>query len=194
MKPLNILVLKDNAIDVEKLRQMLSEDDSEAFCLEIADNIDDGIRLISQVEIDIILMDLTISKKLELEKFTKVYNSNQNIPIVILTGLYDRDTAIKALSIGAQDYLPPQNLSSEILTRTIRYALERNKIRIQLREAMDNIQILKGLLPICIKCKKVHNDEGSWQRIEAYLEQRSDLEFSQCLCSDCLREAQKKMI
>ncbi len=192
MKPLNILVFRDNAVDVEKLRQMLSEDYEEPFCLKIADNIDEGIQIISQGEIDIILMDLTLSKPLELEKFKKIYNTNQNIPVVILTGLYDKDTAIKALSIGAQDYLPPQNLSSELLSRTIRYALERNKIRIQLREALDNIKILKGLLPICVKCKKVHNDEGYWERIEAYLEHRSELEFSQCLCSDCLREAQKK--
>ncbi|MEQ8224880.1 MAG: response regulator [Candidatus Eremiobacterota bacterium] len=192
MKPLNILVFRDNAVDVEKLRQMFSEDYEEPFCLKIADNIDEGIQIISQGEIDIILMDLTLSKPLELEKFKKIYNTNQNIPVVILTGLYDKDTAIKALSIGAQDYLPPQNLSSELLCRTIRYALERNRIRLQLREALDNIKILKGLLPICIKCKKVHDEEGYWQRIEAYFEQRSELEFFQCLCSDCIREARKK--
>ena len=177
MKPLNILVFRDNAVDVEKLRQMLSEDYEEPFCLKIADNIDEGIQIISQGEIDIILMDLTLSKPLELEKFKKIYNTNQNIPVVILTGLYDKNTAIKALSIGAQDYLPPQNLNSELLSRTIRYALERNKIRIQLREALDNIKILKGLLPFCVKCKKINNDEGYWQRIEAYFEQRSELEF-----------------
>jgi len=185
MKKITILLFKDNSINLDNLKKLLSEEKEDFFQLISVNNVDEGLEIIKTEEIHIILMDLTLSKKQELERFKLVYNYATDIPIVILTGYYDRETALKALSIGAQDYLPPRNLSSELLLRTIKYAIERNKIRIELREALNNIKTLKGLLPFCIKCKKIHNDEGYWQKLEAYISQICDMEFSETICPSC---------
>ncbi|MDB5104099.1 MAG: domain S-box [Fibrobacteres bacterium] len=55
----------------------------------------------------------------------------------------------------------------------------------KLEEAMANIKVLKGLLPICASCKKIRDDGGYWNQIEVYLHDHSDLEFSHGICPDC---------
>ena len=54
-----------------------------------------------------------------------------------------------------------------------------------LQEALDNIKILKGLLPICGSCKKIRDDRGYWNLIESYIEKHSAASFSHGICPDC---------
>ena len=54
-------------------------------------------------------------------------------------------------------------------------------------EAMSSIRVLKGLLPICASCKSVRDDKGYWNRIEAYIGEHSEAEFSHGICPDCAR-------
>ena len=57
-----------------------------------------------------------------------------------------------------------------------------------LREAVENVKILHGLLPICASCKKIRNDEGSWRQIEEYISEHSEAEFSHGICPGCHEE------
>jgi len=49
----------------------------------------------------------------------------------------------------------------------------------------EEIQMLHGLLPICASCKKIRDEEGKWQHIEAYISKRSDAEFTHGICPEC---------
>ena len=60
--------------------------------------------------------------------------------------------------------------------------------REQLQLALDNIKTLSGLVPICAGCKKIRDDKGFWNSVEAYLAERSEVEFSHGLCPDCSRD------
>lgn len=66
--------------------------------------------------------------------------------------------------------------------------MEKEATIVELKKAMDEIKILKGLIPICAKCKKVRDDAGYWQHIEVYVRERSDAEFSHGICPDCAKE------
>lgn len=71
---------------------------------------------------------------------------------------------------------------SELLTA------EHNKLLVekkQLEEALNNIQILRGLLPMCANCKKIRDNQGDWQPVEVYLSQRSEVEFTHGICPEC---------
>jgi hypothetical protein len=57
----------------------------------------------------------------------------------------------------------------------------------ELREAMSQVQTLKGFLPICASCKKIRDDDGYWTQIETYIRDHSEAEFSHGLCPDCAR-------
>jgi hypothetical protein len=57
-----------------------------------------------------------------------------------------------------------------------------------LRAALDHVRTLSGLLPICAGCKKIRNDSGYWEQIEAYISTRTDAMFSHGLCPDCAKQ------
>lgn len=73
---------------------------------------------------------------------------------------------------------------------TPRVALEdeREKLITELQDAVANVKTLKGLLPICSSCKKVRDDRGYWQQIEAYVSEHSGAEFSHGICPDCAQK------
>ena len=54
-----------------------------------------------------------------------------------------------------------------------------------LHEALDEVKILSGILPICSYCKNVKDEEGRWHKMEKYIRQRSEAEFSHGICGDC---------
>jgi hypothetical protein len=66
--------------------------------------------------------------------------------------------------------------------------MEKEATIVELKKAMDEIKILKGLIPICAKCKKVRDDAGYWQHIEVYVRERSEAEFSHGICPSCAKE------
>ena len=61
----------------------------------------------------------------------------------------------------------------------------RERLISKLREALAKIKTLSGLVPICASCKKIRDDKGYWNRIEGYIEEHSEAEFSHGLCPDC---------
>lgn len=65
---------------------------------------------------------------------------------------------------------------------------ERERLVAELQEALAQAKTLRGLLPICSYCKRIRDDEGSWQAMESYIHERSEANFSHGICDDCLRE------
>jgi hypothetical protein len=66
--------------------------------------------------------------------------------------------------------------------------LMEREARSALENAMDKLDTLEGLLAICANCKKIKNDDGSWQSVETYIASRTDAKFSHGVCPDCSRE------
>lgn len=62
---------------------------------------------------------------------------------------------------------------------------EQKRLLNELRDAMARIKTLSGLIPICANCKRIRDDRGYWRRIEKYIEERSEAEFTHSLCPDC---------
>lgn len=59
--------------------------------------------------------------------------------------------------------------------------------RTRLMEALAQVRVLRGLLPICASCKKIRDEHGSWTQIEAYIDERSEAKFSHGICPDCAK-------
>jgi hypothetical protein len=58
---------------------------------------------------------------------------------------------------------------------------------IRLQNALNEVQVLKGLLPICENCKRIRDQGGTWQLLEVFLQSHSEAKFSYGICPDCLR-------
>ncbi len=65
---------------------------------------------------------------------------------------------------------------------------EKEDVIAELKEALEDIDFLGGLLPICSKCKKIRDDKGYWNKLEQYFEANSDIAFTHGLCPDCRKE------
>ena len=57
-----------------------------------------------------------------------------------------------------------------------------------MRHALNEIKTLKGIVPICSKCKKIRDDTGYWNQIESYIQKHSEAEFSHGMCPNCSDE------
>jgi len=65
---------------------------------------------------------------------------------------------------------------------------EREKLIVELQDAIDKVKVLSGFLPICGTCKKIRNDSGYWQQIEGYIREHSQAVFSHSICPDCAKK------
>jgi PAS domain S-box-containing protein len=65
---------------------------------------------------------------------------------------------------------------------------EKEELIVRLQEAMSEIKSLRGILPICSVCKKIRNDKGSWEQIEAYIRSHSEAVFSHGICPECAKK------
>ena len=65
--------------------------------------------------------------------------------------------------------------------------VERERLILELRDALSKIRTLSGLLPICSSCKKIRNDKGYWEQLEVYISNRSEADFSHGICPDCAK-------
>ena len=68
---------------------------------------------------------------------------------------------------------------------------ERDNLIKSLKDALNEIKTLKGIIPICSYCHNIRDDQGAWDRIDAYLSKHSDAEFSHGICPKCLVKARK---
>ncbi len=65
---------------------------------------------------------------------------------------------------------------------------EREKLIQELQESLAKIKLLSGLLPICANCKDIRDDKGNWEKIESYIMNHSEAQFSHGICLKCSKK------
>jgi hypothetical protein len=76
---------------------------------------------------------------------------------------------------------------SEDITERKKAERDRLSLISDLRRALDEVETLRGLLPICASCKKIRDDKGYWNHIEVYISNHSHVDFTHTLCPECIR-------
>ncbi|MCP4688073.1 MAG: PAS domain S-box protein [Desulfobacterales bacterium] len=94
--------------------------------------------------------------------------------------------------LGSEEETPGVFMGTQGIARDVtkrkKAEEEREKVIQELQEALTEVELLSGLLPICSYCKKVRNDEGYWLQIENYIESHSKAKFSHGMCNECMQE------
>ncbi len=122
--PIRVLLVEDNPGDARLLHVMLMEGTTQFEC-EDAETLLDGLEKLRQGSYDIVLLDLSLPDSQGPETFLKVRGNFPDLPVVLLTGLNDEELGVKAMREGVQDYLVKGQVNSDLLVRSIRYAIER---------------------------------------------------------------------
>jgi diguanylate cyclase (GGDEF)-like protein len=134
-----ILLIEDNANDALAIKIMLESADF-PFKLEKAETLKSGLDILSEKQIDVILLDLGLPDSKGLDTFVNLFDEYPDVPIVMYTGLEDEDIAVKALQKGAQDYLVKGKVDSKLLVRAIRYSIERHRLRVELKRMSTELE------------------------------------------------------
>jgi PAS domain S-box-containing protein len=132
----NVLMIEDDEDDALLIREMLVESKGSKFSVEHFDRLQTGLERLAKETFDIILLDLNLPDSSGIGTLERLLSEKPEVPaIVVLTGLDDETMGIRAVNIGAQDYLVKGFLESRFLTQSIRYAIERHNLHAQLKEA-----------------------------------------------------------
>lgn len=155
----------------------------------------EGMAVAKENRPDLILMDVKLPdiEGPDLCKRIKADPFFQGTFVVLISGLKtsSRDQA-EGLDVGADGYITRPISNQELKARVnawiriLSAERERNRLIVELREALAKVKQLSGFLPICMHCKKIRDDEGYWNQIEEYLHKHSEAEFSHSICQDCM--------
>lgn len=133
---IKVLLIEDNPADAQLLGEILERFDSTTTIrLTHEATIAGAIKYMNGHPIDVMLIDFSLPDSHGLETFKMLRERFPNIPIIILTGNDSADLAIKALKIGAQDYISKNELEGRLLIRSLRYAVERHRLQMELHIA-----------------------------------------------------------
>lgn len=111
--------------------------------------------------------------------------------IIMLTAKVEKTDIVAGLAAGANDYLAKPFDAGELRARV---EVGRRMVEMQaallaraqeLSQALDQIKTLRGIVPICASCKKIRDDRGFWNQVEAYVAEHTEAEFSHGICPDC---------
>jgi len=138
---IRVLLIEDDPDYARLVESQLCEEAGSPFRLEHADNLRNGLRRMAEGEPDVILLDLVLPESQGLETYARVYIQAPHIPVVVLTAFETEPMALEAVRNGAQDFVSKGEADRKLLIRTIRYAIERHRLRMTLR----NLSLLDEL-------------------------------------------------
>ena len=142
IKSINILLIEDNPGDAKLVEIYLKDATSINFQLKHAVRLSEGMQIAQEnPEFDIVLLDLSLPDSRGFQTLTKAMQGfPKQISIVVLTGLDDESLGMKAVEMGAQDYLVKGQIDTSSLTRSVLHAIQRQRMQIQVEETARNLR------------------------------------------------------
>ena len=197
----SVLVVDDSPTDLRYIGRLLEAPDRHIL---MAAGGEEALNILKGVELALVILDVHMDGMDGFETAERMRDDErtQDIPIIFVTATgLEEETVFQGYDAGAVDYLfkpvEPNLLRSKV---NIFCQLSAQRLLIQdqlkeiqakndvLRRQLEEIKTLRGLVPICAKCKSVRDDSGFWQCIENYISEHSEAEFSHSLCPDCRDE------
>ena len=137
---IHILLVEDNPGDARLVKEMLAEGDPGSFRLSHVERLAEGLRRLQEEDFQVVLLDLSLPDGQGLDTVTRVCSQAPRVPVLILTGCDDDTLAIRAVQIGAQDYLVKGQMDYHLLKKSIRYALERKRAEEGMRALEEQLR------------------------------------------------------
>lgn len=170
-----------------------------------ASNGREGLEACGRNRPDLIVTDIRMPVMDGLDMAREIKARYPDIKIIVTSAHSDTSYLLAAIDIGIDGYVikpvDTARLTTAIAkcTEVIEYRREkqrheeeRERLVQELRGALDKVKLLSGFLPICASCKKIKDDKGYWQQIEAYIRDHSEAEFSHGLCPECSKRLYPK--
>lgn len=178
------MLVDDIRADINILYHALNDE----YELEFALNGGSALERVESWPPDLILLDILMPgiDGYEVCKRLKADKQTEDIPVIFITSKGAAEDESKGFHLGAVDYIT-KPFSLPIIKARIRTHLKIQKLIDELRVALSEVKRLSGLLPICANCKNIRDDEGCWEFLEKYIQDRSEVQFSHGICPECVK-------
>ncbi|MEG4286938.1 PAS domain S-box protein [Microcoleus sp. A006_D1] len=152
-----VLLVEDNQAEADLIEELLLETnlnraESHRLSVSCTDRLSKAQQILVSEHFDVILLDLSLPDSQDLSTIIKIQEYSLNTPIVVLTARNDEELAVQSIQAGAQDYLVKRKIDSEVLMRSLRYAVERqhNQEALQKSEEKYRSVVENSLVGIAI--------------------------------------------
>ncbi|MBL7184797.1 MAG: PAS domain S-box protein [Phycisphaerae bacterium] len=140
-RKVNILLVDDDPLDRRLVEVTLARSNrSEQYNVETAGTLSEAAKRLSNGNYDVLLLDLNLPDSSGIDTVQKAQDMNSDASVIVLTGLDDEEMGLEAIRRGAEDYLIKGESLEHILVRTIRYSLERKRVRQRLIETENRFR------------------------------------------------------
>jgi sigma-B regulation protein RsbU (phosphoserine phosphatase) len=189
---MRILVAEDDETSRVVLEVILTKDGYDVVSAA------DGIAALAALEHSdapsIAVLDLMMPGINGLEIMRRIRAKSSPLPpyLIMLSSRSEKTDVIAGLDAGADDYLTKPFDPGELRAR-IKVGRRMLEMRVALADkiselalALDQVRTLRGIVPICASCKNIRDDQGFWSRVETYVRDHTEAEFSHAVCPDCM--------
>jgi signal transduction histidine kinase len=149
-RTISLLLVEDNPADARLIDIMLREADARMYQLKNVPTFREGMDYLASNRVDLLLLDLSLPDSFGIETVKNANELAPKVPIIVLTGRDDEDFALEVVKAGAQDYLIKGSIESSLLSRSIRYAMQRKEMEVTLKETTQKIEESEQRLDIII--------------------------------------------
>ncbi len=193
MEKQKILIIDDEKSSRDSARRILRR---EKYHLYFAENGKIGLNKISEVNPDLVLLDIQMPIMDGIEVLKKLnHKQSDDSSIIVLSGHGTEQSVRACYQLGVTAFVHKPFASYELkglIKNTLdllRYRKELKSTVKQLNEKVRENKQLKAILPICSNCKKVQDDNtNKWLDFDNYIYHHTDSQISHGLCPDCIRE------
>jgi len=133
MNQFKILLVEDDPWDV-KIFQRMMQSEQASFELIVANQLSKALDYLAHIKIDLVLLDLGLPDSQGIESLASLLQQAPGMPIIVVTGSDNEDLPLKAVEMGACDYLIKEMMDTLSLKRAIRYAIERHMLLTEIEQ------------------------------------------------------------
>lgn len=139
---IKLLYIEDDEQHAILVTEMLKKSKRIKFDVKHKGDLKSGLAYLKSIDcnIDAVLLDLVLPNSSGVATFQKVYDACINVPIIIISGY--EDIACKCISLGAQDYLVKPDISTQLLSKAIKYSIERKKLLMKIKYSEERFKRL----------------------------------------------------
>ncbi len=155
----NILIIEDNPADAKLVEIFLNESTMLVPSITRTADLRKGLLMMEEHDFDIVLLDLTLPDSTGFDTVKTLIDEFPNQTVIVMTGLDDETVALKSVKAGAQDFIVKGQFDSNLLSRTITYAIERHQLQIKLENYARAIKLNEQRLLEAQKIARI----GNWE-------------------------------
>lgn len=195
-----ILIVDDNQANLILMESHLEGLDVE--CIKVLSG-HEAVKKAKEDDFALVLLDVQMPgmNGFEAAAALRAEAKTHFVPIIFITAMDQKTYEFKGYESGAVDYIS-KPVDEEILRSKVKIFMElciqkriiesqRAELALkvtELQKAIDEIKVLRGIIPICVHCKKIRDDAGYWESVEQYIQEHSEAGFSHGICPDCLKK------